>query len=331
MQTRRCRDVGHPDGPLVVCSHEGGHAFGTLCPSGGRHVRFRMKGMAWLTSGGPVPGQSQQPRLQFEQNDAPRPSGLELPRQRLVQQVCSAFKARRVGRIGVGLRDGASSQSRLNQLGRKAPGQHLLKRQGEPGHPGVGGGGHQSVRRGGPQERLTAVDQTSQTQASDTQASDPLDRERSPWISPHHLSDEQIRFFDEQGYLILRNWVTGELLSRLQAAGTHWIERGLADGGANRDHLFAEREVGRVIWRVDYVHDKGGPTSLELLGSPQVLGVAQSLCGPNFVSTYESMVFKFEGNGEKIPWHQDAVDPRNWRIFNFDLYFDEPRAGSGAL
>ena len=214
-QTRRRRDVGQPDGPLVVRSHEGGHAFGVPCPAGGRHARFRMKGMAWLTVGGPVPSQSQQPRLQFEQNDAPRPSGLELPRQRLVQQVCSAFKARRAGRIGVGLRDGASSQRCLNQPGRKAPGQHLLKRQGGPEHPGVGGGGHQSVRRGGPQQGLTAVDQTSQTQASDTQASDPPDRERSPRISPHHLSDEQIQFFDEQGYLILRNWVTGELLSRL--------------------------------------------------------------------------------------------------------------------
>ncbi len=169
------------------------------------------------------------------------------------------------------------------------------------------------MRRGGPQQGLTAVDKTSQTQASD-----PPDRERSPRISPHHLSDEQIRFFDEQGYLILRNWVTDEPLSRLQAAGTRWIERGLADGGANRDHLFAEREAGRVTWRVDYVHDKGKPASLELPGSPLVLGVAQSLCGPNFVSTYESIVFKFEGDGEKIPRHQDAVDPRNWRIFNFD-------------
>ena len=86
-----------------------------------------------------------------------------------------------------------------------------------------------------------------------------------------------------------------------------------------------------MIWPVDYVHDKGEPASLELLGSPQVLGVAQSLCGPNFVSTYESIVFKFEGDGEKIPWHQDAVDPRNWRIFNFDLYLDESRVGGGAL
>lgn len=70
---------------------------------------------------------------------------------------------------------------------------------------------------------------------------------------------------------------------------------------------------------------------MELLGSPQVLAVAESLCGPNFVPTYESMVFKQEGDGEAIPWHQDAVHPRGYRIFNFDLYLDASRIGAGAL
>ena len=85
------------------------------------------------------------------------------------------------------------------------------------------------------------------------------------------------------------------------------------------------------MFKVNYVHDKGQAASLELLGSPYVLGVAESLCGPNFVPTYESMVFKQEGDGETIPWHQDAVHPRRYRIFNFDLYLDHSRAGSGAL
>lgn len=69
----------------------------------------------------------------------------------------------------------------------------------------------------------------------------------SPPVSRFHLTAEQIRFFDENGYLVLRNWVTGDLLTRLQEAGQRWIERGLEDGGKNSDHLFAEREVGRVM------------------------------------------------------------------------------------
>jgi hypothetical protein len=85
------------------------------------------------------------------------------------------------------------------------------------------------------------------------------------------------------------------------------------------------------MFRVNYVHDKGNPVSLAMLGAPEVLAVAESLCGPNFVPTYESMVFKQEGDGEVIRWHQDAVHPRRHRIFNYDLYLDHSKKGAGAL
>ena len=155
-----------------------------------------------------------------------------------------------------------------------------------------------------------------------------------PRRSPYHLSEEQVRFFDERGYLILRNWIPADLLARLQAAGDAWIAGGLAADELNPDHddyVFAKRDRGRVMFRVNYLHDKGQAASLELLGCPQVLAVAESLCGPNFVPTYESMVFKQAGDGEAIPWHQDAVHPRGYRIFNYDLYLDPSHAGGGAL
>ncbi|MGV3613774.1 MAG: phytanoyl-CoA dioxygenase family protein [Fimbriimonas sp.] len=150
----------------------------------------------------------------------------------------------------------------------------------------------------------------------------------------YHLTDEQIRFFDENGYLILRQWITGPLLERLQAAGTAWIDQGRNLTGTSpqrEDFAMAKREHGEVMFRVDYIHDKGEVASLELLGAPQVLAVAESLCGRNFVPTYESMVFKGEGDGEAIRWHQDAVHPRRHRIFNYDLYLDPSLDGAGAL
>ena len=152
--------------------------------------------------------------------------------------------------------------------------------------------------------------------------------------SSYHLSEEQIAFFDENGYLILRNWIPQDLLQRLQAAGKAWIEKGMTaheDDPDIGDYVFAKRTYGRVMFRVNYVHNKGQEASLELLGSPQVLGIAESLCGPNFVPTYESMVFKQEGDGAEIKWHQDAVHPRGHRIFNLDLYLDPSHADSGAL
>lgn len=155
-----------------------------------------------------------------------------------------------------------------------------------------------------------------------------------PAPSRHHLSAEQIRFFDDNGFLILRDWIPRELLHRLQRAADRWIAAGWAADEADpdrRDYVFARRPAGRVMYRVNYLHNKGQAASLELLGCPAVLAVAESLCGPNFVPTYESMVFKQQGDGAAIPWHQDAVQPRNYRIFNSDLYLDRSRRGGGAL
>ncbi len=156
----------------------------------------------------------------------------------------------------------------------------------------------------------------------------------APGRTPYHLTEEQISFFDANGYLVLRDWIPAEQLARLQRAGEAWIADGerLSPATAGNDYNFAARPEGPALFRVNYLHNKGQAASLELLGSPQVLAVAESLCGPNFVPTYESLVFKQEGDGEKIPWHQDAVQPtNNYRIFNFDLYLDPSLSGAGAL
>ena len=154
--------------------------------------------------------------------------------------------------------------------------------------------------------------------------------------TPLHLTPEQIEFYDAHGYLVLRNFVDPAQVERLRAASLTWMTEGqrLGPEGAGSDYNFAVRKVGEVLYRVNYLHAKtpqGPNASLELLGRPEVLAVAESLCGPNFVPTYESLVFKGEGDGEQIPWHQDAVHPRNWRIFNLGLYLDASRIGAGAL
>ncbi|MET7438570.1 phytanoyl-CoA dioxygenase family protein [Streptomyces sp. NPDC005496] len=146
----------------------------------------------------------------------------------------------------------------------------------------------------------------------------------------YHLSPEQIKSFDEHGYLVLRQLLAPELVERLRQAADRWIAAG-SENPDHPDYLFADRPTGRVMWRVDYLHNKKEAASLELLGCPEVLGVAESLAGPDFVPTYEALVFKHEGDGVAVPWHQDAVHPRRHRIFNVDVYLDPSRSGEGAL
>ena len=150
----------------------------------------------------------------------------------------------------------------------------------------------------------------------------------------YHLSPEEIAHFDEHGYVILRNRISGQLLEKLQTASLRWISDGHAlenETDGDGDYNFATRPSGRVLFRINYLHNKREAASLELLGSPEMLGIAESLAGPNFVPTYESLVFKNTGDGAPIDWHQDAVHPRNFRIFNVDVYLDASRKGSGSL
>lgn len=146
------------------------------------------------------------------------------------------------------------------------------------------------------------------------------------------LTPEQVEQFDRDGFLVLKQRIDAELLDRLRAASERWMADGLAQGPQEgTDYLFAKRASGETFWRVDYLHDKGEPASLELLGSRSVLGIAESLAGPDFVPTYESMVLKAAGDGAPVPWHQDAVHARRHRLFNVDVYLDDSVAGAGAL
>ncbi|WP_152360093.1 phytanoyl-CoA dioxygenase family protein [Microlunatus speluncae] len=150
----------------------------------------------------------------------------------------------------------------------------------------------------------------------------------------HRLDDDQVDFYDRNGYLILRNRIPAGLLDDLRRATEQWMDQGRLHAGPTgqeADFKFASRDGDEVMFRVDYVHGKGSAVSLQLLGSPHILGIAESLAGPNFVPTYESLVFKAEGDGAPIAWHQDAVHPRNHRIFNIDIYLDDSLAGQGAL
>ncbi len=150
----------------------------------------------------------------------------------------------------------------------------------------------------------------------------------------YHLSPDEVARFDQEGYLVLKNRIPAPLLARLQAAADGWIADGRRiDPGSEAavDYHYAQRGGERRMFRIDYLHSKGRAASLELLGSSAVLGIAESLAGPDFVPTYESLVFKDEGDGAAIDWHQDAVHPRTHRIFNIDVYLDASRAGEGAL
>ncbi|WP_223285583.1 hypothetical protein [Paenibacillus sp. PL91] len=64
------------------------------------------------------------------------------------------------------------------------------------------------------------------------------------------ITDEQARFFLNNGYLVIRNVVRGEELRLLQEQSLQIVEKGLEGQTDDRDYLYRTRANGdKVYWR----------------------------------------------------------------------------------
>jgi ectoine hydroxylase-related dioxygenase (phytanoyl-CoA dioxygenase family) len=139
------------------------------------------------------------------------------------------------------------------------------------------------------------------------------------------ISDEEARFFEENGYLILREAISGEELRRVQAAMMTLTNLGRASVQADPDFAYGTGHLSGepVLKRVEYVVDKSDEMKV-LMGNPFILNTVEKLMGPDLIPTWDSMVLKLPGEGIIVPWHRDAgagqVGDRP--IFNVDFYLD---------
>jgi ectoine hydroxylase-related dioxygenase (phytanoyl-CoA dioxygenase family) len=140
--------------------------------------------------------------------------------------------------------------------------------------------------------------------------------------------------FREAGVLVLRGLLGREELDALRAQTLGLVERACASRVDDADFQYKRHPDGsEVPFRIEYVVDKL-PACRALLGHPVVLRAVEALQGPDFIPTWDSMVFKREGGGAAIEWHRDAgadqcdgVRP----IFNVDVYLDASDAENGLF
>ncbi|MDX1935195.1 MAG: phytanoyl-CoA dioxygenase family protein [Capsulimonadales bacterium] len=144
------------------------------------------------------------------------------------------------------------------------------------------------------------------------------------------LTDDQIRFFLENGLLVVRNVLAPAELEAMREQTRPLIEQALAGGGDPDFFYRNHEETGeRVPFRIEFVIDKTA-AGKALLGHPFILRSVERLQGPNFIPTWDACVFKSPGAGVAIPWHRDAGTDRTREeiapIFNVDFYLDEADA-----
>jgi ectoine hydroxylase-related dioxygenase (phytanoyl-CoA dioxygenase family) len=145
------------------------------------------------------------------------------------------------------------------------------------------------------------------------------------------ITEEQARFFKQNGLLLLRNLLSAGELQAMQEATLPLYQRATAGVSDDPDYLYAQHELSgeRIPFRIEYLIDKD-PTlaARRLLGHPFILRSIERLQGRNFIPTWDSMVFKREGMGKAIPWHRDSdaygkpdVDDSVAAV-NVDFYLD---------
>jgi phytanoyl-CoA hydroxylase len=143
------------------------------------------------------------------------------------------------------------------------------------------------------------------------------------------ITDEDIQFFDDNGYVILRRVIQPDELTEIQRESQRLIDEILSGGPADK---WCNRGPEGIPYYLTYLHSHPNTFSLRLLAHPFIGDLLHRMVGPDFIPCYESLVFKLPENGSSVPWHRDGNAIREtYRIFNADIYIDHSTVDNGCV
>lgn len=143
------------------------------------------------------------------------------------------------------------------------------------------------------------------------------------------ITDDEIAFFDENGYVICRNVLAGDELENFRAESARLIGEIQAGGPADKR---CGRGPEGIPYYLHYLHANPNDFSLRLLAHPFIGDLLTRMVGPDFIPCYESLVFKLPGAGSSVPWHRDGnAKTGSERIFNIDVYPDRSTVDNSCV
>lgn len=150
------------------------------------------------------------------------------------------------------------------------------------------------------------------------------------------LTQAQIDFFHENGYLIMRGLIRGRELEELTQAADEVQRQGIArEGEGHRYAYFNETE--KVYWRSENMW-KRGDIFLAVTVNPVLLENIGQCIGDSFKPYNDSLVVKLPHQGAPVRWHQDPPfgDARFTRgtarpNFTTDIYLDHSDEHNGCV
>ncbi len=136
-----------------------------------------------------------------------------------------------------------------------------------------------------------------------------------------------LKAFASDGYFALRQAIPSPYLQRLQQLTAALVVK---EGDPDCPSHYLDNI--RYVSCLENIGNKGSLCALELLGSPLILDIAASICGPDFFPMQDFVVVKMLGDsGGIVGWHQDMLHNRTGVPFSMGIYLDDADAGDGAL
>lgn len=143
-----------------------------------------------------------------------------------------------------------------------------------------------------------------------------------------YLTSEQKQSFNDNGYLKLPKAISPLVLKQLIDA----VDTLCALGEQLPDNSVLEAaNKQKFVVAIDKIIEKPTPIFAELLGSPLLLSIAESLCGADFFPVQDFIVIKTLGDQNEVKWHQDVVTVAHEKTFMIGFYLDPATDENGAL
>lgn len=122
------------------------------------------------------------------------------------------------------------------------------------------------------------------------------------------ITDEKVRFFNVNGYLILENIISGEEVETYRRMYDQFLD-GTIDTGKNRSDLGAglgdgvqQENITQIMWPSDFV-----PALHTMVYHQRALAVARQLLGADIGMDFDMLINKAPHTNTPTPWHQDAA------------------------
>jgi ectoine hydroxylase-related dioxygenase (phytanoyl-CoA dioxygenase family) len=120
------------------------------------------------------------------------------------------------------------------------------------------------------------------------------------------LSDQQVGFYEEHGYLLIESSIGSNWLERLRAASQEFVEESRSLEASDRridvepDHSADDPRLRRLTSPVD-LH----PTFAEFALAGPAADIAVDLLGSPARFHHSKLNYKWSGGGQRVAWHQD--------------------------